>query len=92
MSSWEQENKKKNDPGNEKCSEWIQSGCPLGSNMLINACPAYKRKPSNNNYRQNKERKGRKRILIHNQRIIGIFSLIYFYMTKIILERLRTFI
>ena len=22
-----------------KCTEWIQSGCPLGSNMLINTCP-----------------------------------------------------
>ena len=75
-SNWDQFNKKNNSTS-KKCSEWIQSGCPLNSNMLINTCPTYKRKPSNNNYRQNQERKGRKVFLSYSQRMIGIINLIF---------------
>ena len=79
MSSWDTHDKKKDNSFSKKCSEWIQSGCPLGSNMLINTCPTYKRKPSNNNYRQNLERKGRKGSSIPSQRMIGMINIKYFH-------------
>ena len=80
-SNWDQFNKKNNSMS-KKCSEWIQSGCPLNSNMLINTCPTYKRKPSNNNYRQNQERKGRKGFLSYSQRMIGIINWIFSHEKK----------
>ena len=79
MSSWDTHDKKNDNSFYKKCSEWIQSGCPLGSNMLINTCPIYKRKPSNNNYRQNRERKGRKDSSIPSQRMIGMININCFH-------------
>ena len=64
-----------------KCTEWIQSGCPLHSNMLINACFNHNVnvKKSNDGHRQQRRRNKNQRMIgksikINSQKLSKIFQ------------------
>ena len=69
LADWSQN--KMNNSKSKECVEWIQSGCPLGSNMLINTCPSYKTKILSNNNQRTQDRKGQRRGARRSRQIIG---------------------
>ena len=72
LADWGQN--KMNNSKSKECVEWIQSGCPLGSNMLINTCPSYKTKILSNNNQRTQDRKGQRRRARRSRQIIGTLN------------------
>ena len=82
LADWNQN--KLNDSKSKECVEWIQSGCPLGSNMLINTCSSYKTKILSNNNQRTQDRKGQRRGARRSRQIIGTLHKIKYCFGKII--------